>query len=160
MFPTSSPAHLFARRGKRKRGENCFGDEVAHVSITYQNYVLAMHNNYYVIKNYVLHKLATFNAGLLRYCIYCEPTSYLKLRPGKHSNLPKKTCRQKKNLTARPETARLSVNDINSKRYKQPGEVEHSSCISSRNSPEKAKYGQTWRLCSERKTCAWKRLSL
>ena len=63
-------------------------------------------------------------------------SSYLKLWRGKHSNLPKKTCRQKKNLAGRPETC-LSVNDINSKRYKQPSEVEHTSCISSRNSPEK-----------------------
>ena len=69
--------------------------------------------------------------------------SCLKIWRGKHSNLPKKTCRQKNNLAGRPETTCLSVNDINSKRYKQPGEVKHSSCISSRNSPEKTKYGQT-----------------
>ena len=41
-----------------------------HVSITYENYVLAMPNNYYVIKNIRLHKLATFNTVLLRHCIY------------------------------------------------------------------------------------------
>ena len=34
-----------------------------------------------------------------------------------------------KNLPGRPETTCLSVNDINPKRYKQPGEVEHSICI-------------------------------
>ena len=32
---------------------------------------------------------------------------------------------------------RLGVNDINSKRYKKPGEVEHSSCISPKTGQKK-----------------------
>ena len=32
---------------------------------------------------------------------------------------------------------RLRVNDINSKRYKKPGEVEHSSCISPKTAQKK-----------------------
>ena len=62
--------------------------------------------------------------------------SYLKLWRGKQSNLPKKTCRQKNTLL-------VDQKQPNCKRYKQPGEVEHSSCISSRNSLEKTKYEQS-----------------
>ena len=50
-----------------------------------------------------------------------------------------------KSLAGRPETTCLSVNDINSKRCKQPVEVEHSSCISSRNSPGTKKQNKAWK---------------
>ena len=44
----------------------------AHVSVTYQNYVISKRSNHYVLKiTYVLHKLAIFNAVLLLCCIYC-----------------------------------------------------------------------------------------
>ena len=104
------------------------------------------------VKFYPELKSQTGLSSLQVSCKRALRTDSTKLRWVKKSNLPKKTCWQKKTLLVDQKQPKCKQ-DLNSKRYKQPGEVEHSSCISSRNSPEKTKQNVDKLEDFERKPC-------